>query len=429
LISQPDSRQVCYEGILADYLCLAEEGALLRVYELGRDMFEHDLGVLDAVGVHNRAVQALAANGTAISGESLTRAGEALSELLGAFEMVLRGFREANTGLRELSARLESEVDDRTKQLRTSLDALDSEKLQLESTQGALVKMVEDLKVERRRVADTNVELRKVNDAMGCFIATAAHNMRSPLASIVGFSSLLTKSWAMLNDENRLKFVTTIDRQSHKLSALVNDLLTLSSIDGGVLNTRPELIDLSDAIHQCLAESSLDTSNVSVSCAPDLVVYCDQVHLGRILDNYLENAFKYGEAPVRIEASPADDMVEIRVVDHGTGVPPDFEPKLYGKFARADIPSMRHQKGTGLGLSIVRGLAQANGGQAQYQRNIPHGSCFTLLLPKEERSAALISGTDVGRSLAGQQKAPHPGEPDEGLAESVRREGIEPATR
>jgi len=136
-----------------------------------------------------------------------------------------------------------------------------------------------------------------------------------------------------------------------------------------------------------------------VSCPPDLVVWTDPVHLGRIIDNYVQNAFKYGEPPVRIEARRRDDasrlsdMVEIRVVDHGTGVPPEFETKLFSKFARADIPSTRNKKGTGLGLSIVRGLAEANGGQAQYQPNAPHGSCFIVLLPtdtgsrpKDERS-------------------------------------------
>ena len=217
---------------------------------------------------------------------------------------------------------------------------------------------------------------------MRSFIATAAHDLRSPLASMVGFSSLLTENWATLSEENRLKFVTTIDRQSHKLAWLVNDLLTLSSIEGGVLNTQPELIVLGEAISQCLAASSGDTASVSVSCSPDLVVRVDPLHLGRIIDNYVQNAFKYGEPPVRIEATRLGDMVEIRVIDHGPGVPPEFESKLFGKFARADIPSTRDKKGTGLGLSIVRGLAEANGGQALYRPNVPHGSCFMSCCPR-----------------------------------------------
>jgi signal transduction histidine kinase len=67
-------------------------------------------------------------------------------------------------------------------------------------------------------------------------------------------------------------------------------------------------------------------------------------------------------------------------------VPPEFEAKLFGKFARADQPSTRRKTGSGLGLSIVRGLAEASGGQAQYRANVPHGSCFSVLLPTGERS-------------------------------------------
>jgi signal transduction histidine kinase len=268
------------------------------------------------------------------------------------------------------------------------LEDLDTEKSRLESTQRALLNMLDDLEAERRKVDRTNIELREVNEAMRSFIATAAHDLRSPLASMVGFSSLLTKNWSTLSEEKRLQFVTTIDRQSHKLTWLVNDLLTLSSIDGGVLNTQPDRVVLADAINQCLSAIGRDTSGVEVSCAPDLVVWADPVHLGRIIDNLLQNAFKYGEPPVRVDADRLGDMAEIRVIDHGAGVPPEFESKLFGKFTRADIPSTRQQKGTGLGLSIVRGLAEANGGQAHHQRNVPHGSCFIVVLPIDTEVAS-----------------------------------------
>jgi signal transduction histidine kinase len=266
------------------------------------------------------------------------------------------------------------------------LEDLETEKSRLESTQKALINMLDDLETERRNVDRTNVELREVNEAMRNFIATAAHDLRSPLASMVGFSSLLAKNWATLSEEKRRQFATTIDRQSHKLTWLVNDLLTLSSIEGGVLATQPELVVCHEAIAQALASSGLDTAKVTVSCSPDLVVRADPTHLSRMIDNYLQNAFKYGEPPVRIEADGVDDLVEIRVIDQGQGVPAQFRSKLFEKFARADDPSTRDKKGTGLGLSIVQGLAQANGGQAKYQPNLPHGSRFIVSLPTDERS-------------------------------------------
>jgi signal transduction histidine kinase len=125
-----------------------------------------------------------------------------------------------------------------------------------------------------------------------------------------------------------------------------------------------------------------------VSCSPDLIVRVDPHHLGRILDNYVQNAFKYGEPPVHIEATREGDMVAVRVRDHGPGVAPEFVSRLFGKFARANTPAAKAQKGTGLGLSIVRGLALANGGQARYEPNVPKGSCFVVELPAGEGPGA-----------------------------------------
>jgi len=267
------------------------------------------------------------------------------------------------------------------------LEDIDTDRVRLESAQKALLNILDDFDSERKKVDRANMELMAVNETMRSFIAVAAHDLRSPLASMVGFSSLLTENWPKLTEDNRLKFVTTIDRQSRKLAQLVNDLLTLSSIEGGVLNTEPELVVVAEAIRSCLAGSIEDTSNVSVSCPPGLQVRVDPLHLQRILDNYLQNAFKYGEPPVRIEAAQVGHMVEVRVLDQGPGVPPHFEDKLFGKFARADVPSTREKKGTGLGLSIVKGLAEANGGQAFYEPNHPIGSCFVALLPTDERSS------------------------------------------
>jgi len=165
------------------------------------------------------------------------------------------------------------------------------------------------------------------------------------------------------------------------MSRLVDDLFTSASIEGGGLNTSPELVVLGEAIDRCLEVGAGDIASVAASYSRDLIVRVDPNHLGRILDNYVQNAFKYGEPPVRVEATRVGDMVEVRVLDHGPGVPPEFVSRLFGKFARADTPATKAKKGIGLGLSIVRGLAEANGGEARYEPNVPNGSCFVVELP------------------------------------------------
>lgn len=265
------------------------------------------------------------------------------------------------------------------------LEDIEAERNRLAATQSAILNILDDFDAERRKVEEANRDLQAVNEAMRGFVAVAAHDLRSPLASIVGFSALLNESWVTLNDETRRKFVSTIDRQAHNLSRLVDDLLTLSSVEGGSMTTRPETIVLEDAIRRCLESGAGDTASVAVSCSPDLVVRLDPDHLGRILDNYVQNALKYGAQPVQVEAARFGDMVEVRVLDGGQGVPPEFVTRLFGKFARADVPSTRAQKGSGLGLSIVRALADVNGAQTFYQPNRPNGSCFVVRLPSADR--------------------------------------------
>ena len=273
---------------------------------------------------------------------------------------------------------------DSQRALMNILEDIDSDRIRLEATQSAILNILDDFDAERRKVEEANLDLQTVNEAMSGFLAVAAHDLRSPLASIVGFSALLKESWETLTDENRRKFVATIDRQSQNLSRLVNNLLTLSSVEGGSMNTRPVSIILEEAVLRCLDLGAGDTVSVSVSCSPDLVVWVDSDHLERILNNYVQNALKYGEPPVQITAERRDSMVEVRVIDRGLGVPPEFVPRLFSKFARATSPKTAAQKGTGLGLSIARALAELNGGETFYEPNVPNGSCFVVRLPTAE---------------------------------------------
>ena len=127
-----------------------------------------------------------------------------------------------------------------------------------------------------------NMELEVVNEQIRGLTAVAAHDLRSPLVSIIGFSRILSEKWATLSEKDRQKYIAIIDRKSHKMSALIDDLLTVSKIESGALDTQPELIALREAISQCLETTSEDTADVSVSCSPDLVVHADPQHLGRI---------------------------------------------------------------------------------------------------------------------------------------------------
>lgn len=246
--------------------------------------------------------------------------------------------------------------------------------------------MTTSLREREAELEVANTNLQGVNESMRDFVAIASHDLRSPLTSVVGFSSLLADNWERIGESERREFVATINRQASHLSRLVDDLLALSGIEGGGLETHPEPIRLHEAVGRCLENNDLNPLELTLDCPQDLQVEVDALHLGRILDNYLLNAFKYGQAPFRFSAVHVEDMVEVRVTDHGPGVPPEFVDRLFGKFARDDTVTTRSIKGTGLGLAIVRGLAEANGGQAWYEPNVPGGACFVVRLPKPDGS-------------------------------------------
>jgi signal transduction histidine kinase len=237
----------------------------------------------------------------------------------------------------------------------------------------ALRRHAEELEAANRR-------LREADRVKSDFVSMASHELRTPLTSIVGFASTLRAYWDRTPDEEKRTYIEVIERQAERLSRLVNDLLAMSRIESGTLVVRAEPVVVADAVAQVLHDLDPTAEPVEVQVDADLTVIADPDHLQQMLLNYLTNAQKYGAPPIRIEGRRAGDAVVLAVVDHGPGVPEHFVPSLFERFTQASTGVARKAKGTGLGLSIVRGLAQANGGDAWYEPAEP-GARFCLRLP------------------------------------------------
>ena len=158
----------------------------------------------------------------------------------------------------------------------------------------------------------------------------------------------------------------------------MDDLLTMSKIEAGALETRPVQIDVTGAITQAVSVFADRTPDIAIEAPEGLRVAADPDHVHQILTNYLANALKYGAPPVAVDALDQNGWVDIVVRDQGDGVPAEFVPRLFQKFAQAGPTSAG---GTGLGLSIVRGLALAQGGDVWYEPALPRGSRFGVRLP------------------------------------------------
>lgn len=238
-----------------------------------------------------------------------------------------------------------------------------------------------DLALARARL----FEREKQNvEAMRDFVAIASHDLRTPITVIGGLSHTLNHQWERLEDEMKQDLISRINRQTGQLSRMVEDLLTVSKIEAGVMEVIAEDVNIASVVAEVLQDLEIEPGSVEVRVDPDLTALTDRDHLSRMVRNFLSNALNYGAPPTVIEATGAGGRVEIEVRDSGMGVPEEFESQLFEKFARADKKMSRATQGTGLGLSIVKGLAEASRGHVYYRRNEPRGAIFGVRLPSSD---------------------------------------------
>jgi PAS domain S-box-containing protein len=226
-------------------------------------------------------------------------------------------------------------------------------------------------------------DLQRANRAMQSFVATASHDLRTPLTSVVGYARLLQQHGSSLDEEQRDTFVAAVLRAGEQAVRLVDDLLTLSKIQAGAVDVRKEAVAVPVAAQEAASDAGVD---VELDRIDQVAVHVDRDHLHRILVNLLANGAKYGKPPLSLSATSDNGCVEVRLTDEGDGVPEDFRPRLFEAFARAD--SARTLPGTGLGLSIVKGLVEANGGEVRYEPGIPRGACFVVRLERAAPESA-----------------------------------------
>ena len=233
-----------------------------------------------------------------------------------------------------------------------------------------------------------NKELTAANEFKERFVANISHELRTPLTVILGFGAALSDPVHRSDPEMLNVAVAAINRQAGRLDRLVQDLLTLSKLEGGV-SVAVEETSLAPLLQTTVAESSTRPERWRLSVPTDLTVHADPDRLAQIVANIVANAERHGAPPFAIEAGPAGiGGVTIRIADSGSGIDPAFVPYLFERFAQGRGYSGSY--GAGLGLAIARGLARAHGGDVRYEPNQPNGSTFVVTLlashPKNEHT-------------------------------------------
>jgi signal transduction histidine kinase len=206
-------------------------------------------------------------------------------------------------------------------------------------------------------------------------ISTLAHDVRSPLTSIVGALEIVTDDPNL--PEHLTPFLTSATRQADRIASLAASLLDVERVDQGKLRLDTEQVDLA-GLAAYVAEMTGGGGDVVVDIDPELRLTADPLRLEQMLVNLTTNALRHGSPPVVIEAHQARDAVTVTVRDHGDGVPPGDQPHLFERLSPAD----RHQESVGLGLWIVKMLAEAHHGHVGY-RTSGSGAEFTITLPAD----------------------------------------------
>jgi signal transduction histidine kinase len=197
---------------------------------------------------------------------------------------------------------------------------------------------------------------------------------------MLGFCRTAIRHWDRIDDAKKHEFMTTIERQGARLDALVSDLLQMARIESGHVTTKLEPVALRELCEEVVADFSARSTAFTV-CGEHIAVVADREHVRRILINLVDNALKYGEPPFHVAIRRNRDRVHVSVRDNGEGVPADFVPHLFDRFAQASSGTTRKARGTGLGMAIVRGLAEAMGATVSYRPAEGGGAEFILDLP------------------------------------------------
>jgi PAS domain S-box-containing protein len=220
------------------------------------------------------------------------------------------------------------------------------------------------------------------------FIATAAHDMRSPLGVTINALKLL-ESMIDTPDPTVTELLGLAQNGVDRLQALIDDVLRLEQIEAGY-GVEPEPVDITNLLRETARQiQPVMNSNgieLTVECEENLpALLIDRQLVSRAVINYLDNAAKYtGEGGhVLLRAFVKGPLLHIEITDDGPGIPPQEQTRLFERFYRA--PTLRAVPGTGLGLAIVKSIAKANGGDVYVRSSPGQGSTFGLTLKLQSR--------------------------------------------
>jgi signal transduction histidine kinase len=228
---------------------------------------------------------------------------------------------------------------------------------------------------------ETRLALERANELMTNFVALAAHELRTPVTTIHGFVQTLNHVGERLSEAQKVELREALEEQTHRMAALVEQLLDLSRLDADAVDVRPQVVELESRLRQVVAVAAPGRADqVEMNVPENACALVDPQILDHVVTNLVTNAFRYGRAPIRVTATAEDGRLRVAVEDSGPGVAREIEETLFDRFTRAGVARDR-VAGAGLGLAIARAYARAHSGDLRYERGDPTGARFVVDLP------------------------------------------------
>lgn len=249
-----------------------------------------------------------------------------------------------------------------------------------------MLRLAEDaLRQTNRRLTAANAELEQLDDIKTVFVSIAAHELKTPLSSIVGYADLLLNVDNSPMTDLQRTALQVILRSSQRLLAIANNLLDATRIEAGRLELTLNICRLGNHVQAVLSELAPEYQRkrlaVRVRESPDLdLAWCDRLRSEQIIQNLVSNAIKYSPAgsSIDIALNPSEDgaYVVLSVADNGIGISSEDQQKLFTRFFRADSVRESDARGTGLGLYITKALVELHGGCLWVESEKGQGSTF-----------------------------------------------------
>ncbi|HXW46263.1 MAG TPA: PAS domain-containing sensor histidine kinase [Streptosporangiaceae bacterium] len=243
-------------------------------------------------------------------------------------------------------------------------------------TPGALRRIVITLRSAEHRM--------RLERSRADLVSTVAHELRSPLTSVKGFTATLLARWPRFTDDQKRVMLETVNADADRVTRLITELLDVSRIESGRIEVHRELVDIPARARKIISgrvAAGDQADRYVVEAVPGLPeTWLDADKVDQILANLIENAVRHGAGTVTTVVEPAvvagAPGVAVAVRDQGPGIAPELAPRVFGRFWRA-----KRRGGAGLGLFIVKGLVEAHGGEITVQQAPGGGAEFRFTMP------------------------------------------------